>query len=205
MRLRAKQTGFTLLELLIAMVLLGMVLVVIYGGLNTSMQSWDKGTERAELINELRLVQEFLRTQLRQSVTVYRNDSTDGRIIYFDGEPEQVGWVAPMLTYLGRGGLYFVQLDVVKERDGQVLRMRWHPYHPDDEEDEPIDQDSLEETVLLPQIEDFKISYFGATEPGEDADWYTRWENKLERPQLIRMELTVPGIHWPPLVVALAN
>ncbi|MCB1809457.1 MAG: prepilin-type N-terminal cleavage/methylation domain-containing protein, partial [Candidatus Competibacteraceae bacterium] len=62
-----RQSGFTLLEMLIAMVLLGMVLVVIYGGLNTSMKSWDKGNERAELINELRLVQEFLRTQLRQS------------------------------------------------------------------------------------------------------------------------------------------
>ena len=202
-----RKNGFTLLELLIAMTLLGMVLVVIYGGLNTSMKSWDKGSERAELINELRLVQEFMRTQLRQSVTVYRNDSTEGRVIYFDGEPDRIGWVAPMLTYLGRGGLYFVQLDKIKERESgnEVLRMRWHPYHPNHSDDDPPDPDSIEETMLLPHIERFELSYFGSEEPGEEPDWYSRWENLLERPQLVRLELGVPGIAWPPLVVALAN
>jgi len=200
-----KQAGFTLLELLIAMVLLGLVLAVIYGGLNTGMKSWDKGNERAEQINQLRLVQEFVRTQLRQSVTVYRNDSTDGRVIYFDGQSEQIGWVAPMLTYLGRGGLYFVQLDTVETADDTVLRMRWHPYHPEDPEDGPEDPNSIEETVLLPQIEQFEIRYFGAEEVTEEPDWYERWESKLERPQLVRIEWRVPGIDWPPLIVALAN
>ena len=200
-----RQSGFTLLEMLIAMVLLGMVLVVIYGGLNTSMKSWDKGNERAELINELRLVQEFFFIFLRQSVTVYRNDPTDGRVVYFKGQSDELGWVAPMLTYLGRGGLYFVQLDIVKEREGEVLRMRWHPYHPEDSEDEPRDPDSIEETVLLPRVSSFEISYFGATEPDEEPDWHDDWENPLERPQLIRLQLTVPGIDWPPLVVALAG
>jgi general secretion pathway protein J len=203
--MRPRQRGFTLLELLIAMVLLSMVLVVVYGSLNTSMKSWDKGNERAELINELRLVQEFVRTQLRQSVTVYRNDSTDGRVIYFDGRADKIGWVAPMLTYLGRGGLYFVQLDTVGIRDDTVLRMRWYRYHPEDSEEGPDDQSRIEETVLLPHISAFKISYFGAEDVNEEPDWYSRWESKLERPQLVRIEWDVPGINWPPLVVALAN
>lgn len=200
-----KHRGFTLLELLIAMTLLGLVLVVMYSSLNISMRGWDKGSDRTEIVNELRLVQEFIRTQLRQSITVYQNDPVEGRVIFFDGKKDTIGWVAPMLTFLGRGGLYFVQLDIVEEQDNDVLRLSWYPYHPDLNEDNPPDPDSIEETVLLSRIESFSLSYFGAEEVGEDPEWFDDWESLLERPQLVRMEITTPDIDWPPLVVALAN
>ena len=198
------QSGFTLLELLIAMTLLGMVLVMLYSGFNIAIRGWDKGEESIDKINEIRLTQEFLRRHLRQSVSVFRNDERDGRVLYFFGEPDKIGWVTPMLRYLGLGGLYYLELDLVENNEDGQLRLRWFPYNPNDQDD-VIDSDDAEQTILLQGVSDLKIDYFGPEEPEDDPDWHDRWENIQERPTLIRVSLNLKDNVWPALVVTVFN
>ncbi len=110
------QTGFTLLELLIAMALMSLVLVMLYGGLRLGMRSWDAGEQRAESVNEVRLIEDFIRRQLRQSMTVYREDPEQGQAVVFEGQADSLTFVAPLLSYLGMGGLYVIQFDVVQNQ-----------------------------------------------------------------------------------------
>jgi general secretion pathway protein J len=200
-----EEQGFTLLELLIAMSLMAVLMVVLYGGLNTGMRSWQAGLDQTERVSEMRLVAGFLRNQLRQSVTVYRNDPDQGRVAFFEGDASSVGWVAPMLTWLGRGGLYFVQLDWVDTDDDGVLRLRWQPYRPGDAVTEALDEEAIEETVLLAGVSEFAVEFFGSPEPGADPEWRDIWDNPAERPLLIRLTLAVAGRPWPELTVALTN
>ena len=200
----SKQHGFTLLELLIAMTLLGMLLVMLYSGFNVGIRGWDKGEEAVDRLNELRLTQEFLRRHLRQSVTVFRNDERDGRVLYFSGESDKIGWITPMLRYLGLGGLYYLELDLVENDDDGQLRLRWFPYNPSDPED-VIDGDDAEQTILLHGVSDLKIDYFGSAEPDDDPDWHEHWENLQERPTLIRLSLNLKDNAWPDLIVAIVN
>lgn len=198
------QNGFTLLEILIAMTLMSMVLVMVYAGLNFAMRSWDAGEERAERINKVRVVQEFIRRQLRQAAAVYREDGRRGRVLYFDGQVERIGWVAPMLEYLDLGGLYYVQLDVIDDRDKGKLRVRWFPYRPDNEDD-VIEGDEARETVLLEGVSGMRLSYYGAEEADDEPDWRDTWENSQERPDLVRLDLVLSEAEWPSLVVAVAQ
>ncbi len=199
----ARQTGFTLLELLIAMSLMAVLMVVLYGGLNIGIRSWQTGLAQTERVNEMRLVESFLRTQLRQSVTVYRNDPDLGQVVFFEGHDSGLGWVAPMLTWLGRGGLYFVQLDQLDGDPEPVLRLRWQPYRPGDAVDDSLDEDAVEETTLLSGVGEFSVRYFGSPEPGLEPSWQTNWENPVERPLLVSIALTAAGRPWPELTVAL--
>ena len=78
LRSRLAQSGFTLLELLIAITLMGLILVVLYSGLRLGLNSSESGGQRAEATDRLRLVHEFLRRQLAQSMTVYQaNDNKE--------------------------------------------------------------------------------------------------------------------------------
>jgi prepilin-type N-terminal cleavage/methylation domain-containing protein len=80
-------SGFTLLELVVAITLMGLVLVVLYSGFAAGLNGWDSGEQRAEASNRLRLVQEFLRRQLAQSMTVYRTNDQQGKVVVFAGQP----------------------------------------------------------------------------------------------------------------------
>ena len=86
------------------MSLIGLILVILFSGLRLATRSWDAGEQRAEAVSVMRLVQGLIRRELRQTRALYYNDEDKGRILAFQGESENVYFVAPMLTYLDVGG-----------------------------------------------------------------------------------------------------
>ncbi|HOB61739.1 MAG TPA: prepilin-type N-terminal cleavage/methylation domain-containing protein [Candidatus Competibacteraceae bacterium] len=198
-----RQAGFTLLELVVAITLMGLVLVMLYSGLRLGLNGWDSGERRAEITDRLRLAQEVLRRQLAQSMTVYRqaNNEQRERIAVFSGEPNEIEFVAPMLTQLGQGGLYRVRVGAGNGR----LWMRWRPYWPDDPDVGPE-----RESILLEGVSGLEWGYFGSDrsnggEQSEPPRWRSEWTNPERRPSLVRLNLSVDGAPWPDLTVALVE
>lgn len=193
------QVGFTLLELVVAITLMGLVLVVLYSGLRIGLNGWDSGERRAEATNRLRLVEEFLRRQLAQSITVYQFNEQQDRIVAFAGQANGIEFVAPMLAQLGQGGLYWVRIAV---EDGR-LGIRWRPYLPG----APDAASEEKETVLLEGVSGNEWAYFGpeANNDSEPPRWHSEWTNTGQRPSLVRLNLNLAGESWPDLVVALTE
>lgn len=193
------QAGFTLLELIVAITLMGLVLVVLYSGLRLGLNSWDGGEQRAEATNRVRLAQEFLRRQLMQSITAYHVNERQERVVVFAGRPDGIEFVAPMLAQLGQGGLYRVRIDAA---DGR-LWIHWRPYLPADPE-----AGGERETTLLEGVSDVEWAYFGPDQeqqPESPPRWRTDWTNTQQRPQLVRLNLHLQGEPWPDLVAALPD
>ncbi|CDH43929.1 MAG: prepilin-type N-terminal cleavage/methylation domain-containing protein [Candidatus Competibacteraceae bacterium] len=193
-----RQTGFTLLELIVAITLMGLVLVVLYSGLRLGLNSWEGGEQRAEATNRQRLVEEFLRRQLAQSITVYRTNDGQEKAVVFTGQSNSIEFVAPMLAQLGPGGLYRVRIDGANSR----LQVHFRPYrynNPNAGEEQ--------ESVLLEGVSALEWAYFGP-ERDDDAEpprWRSDWVSSERRPLLVRLNLTLRGEPWPDLVVALAE
>ncbi len=61
------QAGFTLLELLISMTLLGLVFVLLFGGLRFGMRAWEHGTTTTDAVDSTRLVQDLLRSEIERT------------------------------------------------------------------------------------------------------------------------------------------
>jgi general secretion pathway protein J len=192
-----RQTGFTLLELVVAITLMGLVLVLLYGGLRLGLNGWDSGEARAEATNRLRLVEEFLRRQLAQSMTVYQTNDRQERTVVFTGQADRIEFVAPMLVQLGQGGLYRVRIEV---GDGR-LWIRWRPYLPAD----PA-AGAERETLLLEGVSGIEWAYFGFERDDDpQPEWRSDWASPARRPLLVRLNLTLQGEPWPDLVVALSE
>ncbi|MCP5195270.1 MAG: prepilin-type N-terminal cleavage/methylation domain-containing protein [Gammaproteobacteria bacterium] len=193
-----RQTGFTLLELIVAITLMGLVLVVLYSGLRLGLNGWDHGERRAEATNRLRLAQEFLRRQLTQSLTVYQFDEKRKKSVVFAGRSDGIELITPMLTQLGQGGLYRLRIELGDSR----LWIRWRPYLPDDP-----NAGEERESVLLEGVSGIEWAYFGFEQDNdqESPRWHSEWASTERRPLLVRLNLNLFDGSWPDLVVALTE
>jgi general secretion pathway protein J len=198
-RLPSGQGGLTLLELLVAITLLALLLVVLFGGLFLASRSWDAGSRRAEAGDEIRLVNRIVQRMLQQIVPVIAQDSS-GAHLAFSGEPHAVTFTAPLPAQLGPGGLYVISLEFVPDRAGLSLRMSYRIYRPD--------SGSAQEAatrILAEGIDKGAFSYYGSPDGQRPPTWVEHWDSALRMPQLVRLAVAAPDRMWPVLTAEIKN
>jgi general secretion pathway protein J len=200
---RRAAAGFTLIEVLLAIVLLGLLSLGVYGAISTSTRAVRSGELAIERTNKLRVTQELLRRQLSQALAVaYDRDPGDGRITNFAGERDRLTWVSAMPGYLGRGGPYVQQLAFERDGGSGTLRFR-HALLNGFELREGF-PDEPGPVVLLERVSEVRIGYRGITPEGRLDDWQDDWDKSGPLPLLVRIEVEFErgsGLRWPPLVV----
>jgi general secretion pathway protein J len=201
---RAKQKGFTLLELLLAMSLVALLMTLVYEGLATSQRAAETGQAFIDRSNRLRITQEFVRAQLgRLMPLAYRQDPATGKVFVFDGDAQKVRFVGPLPGYLGFGGTYVQELELIRDGRYRSLVFRYWLHNGFNEQD--ID-DSEPPIRLLEGIRDGGFRFKGMTPQGEVGDWQRDWEDPQRTPLAIRLELEMSPesrIQWPVLDVVM--
>lgn len=201
-------SGFTLVELLVAMTLIGLMFVALFGGLQFGTRVWEAGVVRGEEFAEVEVTQALLRRQLDQLLPLPGLDEEDEEIS-FSGEEERLTFTAPAPSQFGLGGLYYFDLFAERAERGQRLVLRWQLYRPD--RDEPFDDEESQQRTLLEDIEAIQFRYYGdpeLLEVGERLDkgeWRERWVGAALPPQLIAVRIAFPENdirYWPELIIA---
>jgi len=194
-RVRLWVAGFTLVELLIAIALFGLILTGLYSGLRMATRASDAGEAHAKDNDELRAVMGFLRFELGQVYPLVFSDEGDEQVI-FEGEPDRLRFVARLPQHRGVEGAYLISL--VADRDRLVLRYRLTK---PDRQYLFESGDTGKEVVLVPGLESVGFSYYGKR--GRSARFYTRWDDPERLPKLVRMRIRPKGrgVHWPDLIV----
>lgn len=199
-----RQQGFTLLELLIAITLLGFILVLLFGGLRLGVRSWDASQKQVDSLNSVRSLENFLRREM-SVIHPYRWKNGPTRPLAFFGERNKLSFVAPLPSRVGGGGLYVISIAL--EQQGKDKRVIWR-YLPLSAQ--MRDFSALSETTQmvlaaseLSQVEDIWLSYFGRENEAAAPRWMDRWENEAFLPMLIRVQVRLAnGAEWPDFVVA---
>ena len=75
MKMQRRTLGFTLVELLVAITLLGLIAVALSGALRFGARVWDVGTERGAQSSRVEAAQNFLRRRIAEANTVFRHVS----------------------------------------------------------------------------------------------------------------------------------
>lgn len=205
--------GFTLVELLVALTLLGLVSVVLFGGLRFGTRAWEAGNARVERLAEVQAVQGVLRRRIAQAVLpedAGAESAFSDSPAAFAGAEDSLRFVALVPSRVGVGGFYLFELSVADDGDGARLELAWRLFRPD----QPGDLDEPApglggRRVLIEGIEEAKFGYYGAeragAEAGAEAEWRERWDGADGLPALIALKVAFPAgdsRSWPDLVVA---
>ena len=196
-----RQRGFTLLEVLGALVLLALLLLAVYGGVRSAIHGVRSGSAAINRIDQIGSAQRFLRSELAQALAQPIGHDDHGQPIYFVGSAHEMRYVAPLPGYLGKLG---PQLQVLRLVDGdhgdQRLELQLSLLPPDGQPPRPLG----EPQVLLDHIAKGSFDYRGRDALNRELPWSSDWADGSRLPQLVRIRLQAQGGYdWPELDVPL--
>ena len=201
--------GFTLVELLVAIMLLGMLMAAAWAGITTTTKAARSGEALVDRTNRVRVAQEFIRRQLRNAQALpYQTDSSTGETRTFEGDTDVMRFVAPMPGYLSHGGSYVQTLELKSARGGGQELVFAHQLLNGYEVDGDRDAER-EPVVLIEGIRRGGFEYRGLDETGKLGDWEQEWDEAGSQPVLVRVKFEMDersGYMWPEIIVpVLAN
>ncbi len=193
--------GFTLLEVLASLALLGLLMLGVYAGVGIATRSVHAGTARVERLDEVRAAQQLLRRELAQAMAQTIDHDDRGVPLVFEGAPRQMRYVAPLPGYLGALGPQLQTLRLADDGDnGLRLELGLALLPPDGSQAQPVGKPQL----LVDHVRWARFSYRGVDARGRATPWLARWTDGRTLPRLVRVELQLDGqVPWPTLEVPL--
>lgn len=192
--------GFTLLELLIGMTLVGFILTLLFAGLNLGTRSWEAGEQRMVTSSRQAVVVDFIRRVIERTDPLRWRVGEEDQLA-FAGEAESLRFVGALAMHEGTTGNHLIALDLASGETGRDLVMRWRL--PDLREPGFGSLEQAEPKVLLKAIRSMTLAYFGAEADTEEPAWHDQWLNQKAPPELIRLRLTMEnGETWPDIIAA---
>jgi prepilin-type N-terminal cleavage/methylation domain-containing protein len=185
----SRQVGFTLLELMVAIVLTGLLTLVAYASLNLSLKVVRRGQAAAENLQELRVGQSILERSLSSAVR-----GSLGNRLYFVGDPNQVRFftLVPLEAH-SLGGVYHWRVLLGQDESGQAVlaveqtkNVNWYR----DPEGVEVRQ------TILHNLAACRFTY------GRGREEFETWEAKRDGglPDWVKVELTQKG-HQPQVLL----
>ncbi|MDB6063172.1 MAG: type secretion system protein GspJ [Verrucomicrobiaceae bacterium] len=203
--------GFTLIEVLLAMVITAMVAVMGYAGLTTAMNAAQRHGDMVRRLGEVQTGVGWIVRDLRQSVDRpiidARGDQQPALIATEDNEQllelTHTGWDNPRGQR--RGSLQRVRYRL--DADGNLWRDYWLVLDRIDEEDH------LQHIKLLSGVQSFKLQFLdgqsaNAKQETLGGEWLDRWPlppSDTLLPLAVQFDIDIEGIGIVHRIVGLAN
>lgn len=199
--------GFSLIELMIGLALLGVLMVLVYSALRIGIRAWDTGDARVAEASHQRIVQSFLRRELSQVFPVRWRGIAESKIA-FEGTKSDLKFVTTLNLGAGSrdGGLQWAHLYLASDEENgerkQSLFLKRESFDLMAKDWEGLAD--AKPTRLVRGITEIALSYYGAENDGIDPKWSDDWNFAQRIPQLIKITMkTDHGRDVPDLVVAL--
>jgi len=186
--------GFALAEALVSLVLLGMIAVMIVNGIDTGRRVWQR-TQSVSMPGEsVEAAHLTLRGVIERAYPAVHYESNPPSV-EFDGTPNHLTFKAPARDSRRPSELQRYTLSLT---DAGELALSFESDLATDPNAEPS------QIILLKDVQNIQIDYFGAAAPDYVPRWQSNWERQPAMPTLVRLRLEFASGDrrwWPTLIV----
>ncbi|MFA5984567.1 MAG: prepilin-type N-terminal cleavage/methylation domain-containing protein [Methylococcaceae bacterium] len=192
-------TGFTLIEVLIAMSLLSVMVLLLFASLKIGAESWGQGEEKVSKVNDIAVVYNFFQSYLSSAQPQFSDGKNDEHSLLFQGGDQHLQFVSSFPASAGRAGLQLFNVFLAQTEQGPYIKVSVTPFDP---AKDGVSADNEEAVDLFGPIESFNLQYWPIGTEG--GDWEDEWLNKEVMPRLVKIKIIPENdMYWPDMVIEL--
>jgi len=216
--------GFTLIEVLLATVLLAAGLAIAMTTLRAASATATRGEAMAQRSERMRAVSTFLRRRIGSALSIgFETDPATGTQSRFIGSAERMRFVADLPDYLGRGGPHLHDIALI---EGRLIEGRQSDGRPSGDNTATLavsfamvqggltieEREPRPPEPLVEGVDQVRFRYRGLNEEGRLGEWLDSWDSVDKLPLQVAIAITSrdggsdssrDGERWPELVIAL--
>jgi prepilin-type N-terminal cleavage/methylation domain-containing protein len=196
-----RESGFTLVELLISLFLLALLSASLFAALRFGSMTLNRVTIRQNNIGVLSSTEQVLNRWLESAYPKYIPPALEGMTghVDFEGESNSMSFLTQAPQAIAAGGM--ARMALVAQNDGpsKALVLSARP------ELAWTDESDTTSETLVSGISSAVFAYWGTDDPAGQAYWHPRWNDRPTLPSLIRISVRFPNgdlRKWPDLIIA---
>jgi len=185
-------SGFTLVEVMVALTILGFIILMVSGTFRLALSSWEKGDSIKEDYQKVRMISQLLSRQMKSAVPYkFKTEKTEGDYLAFDGKTHSLRFVSALAMKAKRleGFVYVVyQFKNEGEKKGRLVLYEQRALNRNFFEDDLKEDSAL---TLFDGVSQVRFEYYREAneEKNQREEWVEEWNAKDEKelPKALRM------------------
>lgn len=186
--------GFTLIEVVVSLTLLGFILVIIFGTFRLGLSAWDRGETLKEEYQKIRIISQLLTRQIKSMVPYpSKTQKAEGDYLAFEGKAQSIRFVSALTAKSHRlEGLVDVTYQYQEDdlKGGRLILYEKRALTRDFLADEPKEENAI---PLLEGISKILFEYYQEEDPSKNQSeaWLDAWDGKEKKALPKGLRITV--------------
>lgn len=181
--LRKPEGGFTLLELMVSFLIIGILVLIIAGAMRLGLNIVDKGEAKINSLERTRASLKIIDSQTQSQFPIAFEEDGEKKF-YFQGESKTMQLATNYSIWGGRRGYVLVRYKVETDESGKEMLTA---------SENMIGMDNTKETTLFKSLDKISFEYFFKDPLKEEGEWIEKWEDRFKLPEKIRLNLEANG------------
>lgn len=188
-------TGFTLLEVIVTLTILGFIVLIVFGAFRLSLSAWEKGESTREDYQTLRAVPQLVSRQIKSAVPYkVKTQKADGDYLGFEGKSRSLRFISalPIRAKQAEGFVYVIyEFEEGGKEGGRLVLYEQRVLNKEFFEENPKEESGV---PLLEGISDVRFEYYrkADSQKNRTEGWVDEWSAKEEKelPAALKMTIT---------------